>query len=863
MKTATWAQLRANIPRLLAAAVAIILSVGFIVGTLTLSDTFNQTVEKAFTATLAKSDVTVTPEETTPEQQPSDAAATKESAAAEKYLSALRSTEGVDTAGALYQSYAELRFGTKRTYAELTALPAERLRWQQLASGDWPRTADQLTVDKDTAMAQSVGVGDSVTLLKSEIDAESGALKETPVDLTIIGITKPEGSVINSGAATVGMTEAGLKEVFPDLTPISYGVAGAGSSDTDLATSVSYALDQAGLGSAQVQTRQEALAEKLDQVVGSTQILTTVVLVFGFIALLVAGIVIANTFQVLVAQRTRELALLRCIGADAGQVRRSVLTESLVLGLAASALGVLVGYGLASGVALWSRMANSGIQLGTAQLSVASISIGMVVGVVVTVGAALSPARRATRVRPLAALRPADEVDVKSKRGMVRLIIAFLMIVVGIVGLIAGALKVGITLALPAGALTFLGLLLASSLLIPLAVRAVGMLVSWTGVPGKLAALNAVRNPGRTAATAAALLVGVTLVGMMIVGSASVRTSVQNQIDERRPVDLWVQTTNPDGLTENQLSAAATEPDVRESVVLDGTPVSFGTEDSAADSTEASTDSPLIALGAPASDIQKVAHSGGLVPKPGQLLVNPITLNELGIANQTVKTGSSIAVTAGHDTIELTIKHENRVPDGVIMVAPGDLTRLDSTPTAQQVWLELDPDLSSSEIQSVQSNIMSHGDELSVYGGAAERAIYGEVLDMLLLVVLCLLAIAVVIALVGVGNTMALSVLERRRESALLRAMGLTKGQLRGMLAIEAVLVAAVAAVLGVIFGVFFAWAGAASILMETDITASLSIPWAQIGTVVAVAAIAGLLASVLPARRATKMTPVEGLAVD
>lgn len=455
--------------------------------------------------------------------------------------------------------------------------------------------------------------------------------------------------------------------------------------------------------------------------------------------------------------------------------------------------------------------------------------------------AAMMPARRATKVRPVAAMRPVDSVPASSHAGVVRLCIAAVLIAGGSALLVAGALGAGLAAGLPGGVICFVGVLLASSLLVPLAVRGVGSLIAFTGVPGRLAAANAIRNPGRTATTAAALLIGVTLVTTVMVGATSVRGSLVSEVNDKRPVDLIVSTDH--GMTAAQTASIRGADHVRDSTVVHGDRQKVG-------------DSHLTLLGLETGTLDRVVHSDKLTPGNSQVIVNPGTAEQLHVQD-----GDSVPV--GPEQRDLTVDVKSQAPDGSALVTAGTLHAMDADAPATQVWLRIDPSLSASDIQDMSSSITKDVPDANVSGGAAERAAYGQVISTMMLVVVGLLAIAVVIALVGVGNTLALSVMERRRESALLRAMGLTKGQLRGMLGLESILVAAVAALLGIGFGVFYGWAGTGAITSSSDLPTLLVIPWGQFGIVLAVAVLAGLIASILPARRATKLTPVEGMSMD
>ena len=279
-----------------------------------------------------------------------------------------------------------------------------------------------------------------------------------------------------------------------------------------------------------------------DAATGEAASLTGVLLVFGAIAVLVAGLVIANTFAVLLAQRTRELALLRCVGATRAQVGRGVLLEAFVVGLLASAVGVAAGVGLAAATTALVGRVDSPVPLGTVVVPTSAVLVGLVVGTLVTVLSALAPARAATRVAPLAALRPLVPPPVRSRAGAVRLAVGVLVLVPSAAALVVLARSAQLTPAVGAGALSFLGFLLVAQRLVPAVVALAGSSVRRIGgVPGRLAAGNALRNPRRTAATATALLIGVTLTTAVVVGASSTRATATGALEAGYPTDVVVE----------------------------------------------------------------------------------------------------------------------------------------------------------------------------------------------------------------------------------------------------------------------------------------------------------------------------------
>lgn len=312
-----------------------------------------------------------------------------------------------------------------------------------------------------------------------------------------------------------------------------------GADTPQVSEAVQTPLNDSGMN-VSVLTATEQTTEDVAMLSGGQDQLTVVLLAFAVVAVIVTALVISNTFSVLVAQRTRELALLRCIGAGRGQIRRSVLLEAAVVGTVSSALGVLLAAGV-MGVLVAIAHAIPGSEFATLAVPPSAVVTGMVVGTGMTIVAALVPARVATAVAPLAALRPMDHTGISTRRGRVRLGLGVALLVGGGLLLAVGATITNLLIALPGGALSFLGLLLCAGLFVPALVTKVGGLAKPLGVPGTLAAVNAVRNPARTTATATALIVGVTLVSMMMARAQTSRTAFDDALAQNYPVDLAVQ----------------------------------------------------------------------------------------------------------------------------------------------------------------------------------------------------------------------------------------------------------------------------------------------------------------------------------
>ncbi len=812
------AGLRAHAARLVASTVAIVIAVGFVVATLTLSETTRSTMLEAVGARYTSADVVIT--STTGE--PLDGAA---SAAA-----AVPGVAAVDLARSTsVQALVPGRTGAQYLLVDSVA-DDPALRWQQLAEGALPDRPGEV------AVSERVGaeVGDVLT---TTTYGDQG--QEETSQVTVVGVVDLRGDPtagLNGRAFVVGEQV----EAWGALGPAELRIAAAAGTDADaLAGAVRTALDRQGVD---VRTGEEQAVREAEALTGDARVLTLMLLVFGTVALLVAGLVIANTFAVLLAQRTRELALLRCVGATARQVRRSVLAEAAVTGVAASVLGVGAGIGLA---ALVSALVgtDSPVPLAGVSVPLSAVLGGLAVGTVTTLVAALAPARAATRVAPLAAMRPLDAAPLRSRGGVLRLVVGLLLVVPGVALMGLGVAIGDVLVSVPGGALSFLGVVLLAQRAVPPVVAAAGRLVRSAGVTARLAGGNATRNPRRTAATATALLIGVTLTSAMVVGAASTRATAQAGLVAQYPTDVVVTGNSEDGVPGSLLGRLQAVDGVQAAVALDAGYVT------GPDGYE------TWSLGVDPAEAAPVLRSTDDLPLPveGTAVLPWYTVESWG-----VEAGGEVTLTGDGGTRTLTVALGDTEQ---LLLTSADLAALAPDAFADTFWLRLADGADTGAVVDAVADVAGAAvPTASVTGLASERAALDEVVDVLLLIVTGLLGVAVLIALIGVGNTLALSVVERRQENGLLRALGLTRGQVRGLLAWEAALVAGVAAVLGVLLGTAYGLIGVASVLGDQG-ELVLSMPWVQVGAIVVVATAAGLLASVLPARRAARTSPVAALA--
>jgi putative ABC transport system permease protein len=836
----TLAQMRRSAGRLVAAAIAIAIGTAFLTTTLLAGGVITRTGYDAVTATFGRADLVAGGPIT------------------EATLDEVRGTPGVTAADPLFAGDVELRGGGRRLWQTLLPVPSDdRLTSLTLDSGAMPAATGEIALPRTTVERLRVDVGDTVTAEHTDPSTD----EVTPETLTVVGIVDdPNGAWSQYGGAGVALVDdlarwSGV--TFDELSADTTLIATDGSVDDVRAALREQVPDL------RVQTRDEAAAEAVSEVSGEGDVLRTVALGFAAVALLVAALVISNTFQVLVAQRVRLLALLRCVGAEKRQLRRSVLLEAAILGGAASLVGLLAGSGLAQGALTVLGRMNEGLPLPRSiDVTVAVVLVPLLVGTLVTVLASLVPARTATRVPPVAALRPVDAPTVGARAGRVRLAASLVLTLGGVAGLLvtvatsragSGDELAVLGLGLLTGAVSFVGILLGAVFWVPRVVSAVGRVLAVTGTSARLASANTLRNPRRTAATSTALLIGVTLVVMMSTGAASARTSLADDLAHQYPVDLTVEqmedatTAVPygTGLPDATVETVADLPGVDEVVPVPTALVFLG------------DDTVRLVAPDPAQAARVLRTAGALDDLTDGTMLLPET-SATSAGTVTVKTWPGSGDVQRRLQLDA-VATDLGGRDAIVTRATLDRLAPDAVPAV--LWVRLDDSADAVQVlQDVQDALPDA--RVSVVSAAAQRQGYERIISSLLAVVVGLLAVAVVIALVGVANTLSLSVIERRRESATLRAIGLTRRQLRWMLAVEGMLIAVVGAVLGAVLGLLYGWAGAATAFGQTN-DLRLAVPWADLGLVLVVAMVAGLVASVLPARAAARTSPVAALAVD
>ena len=774
-----------------------------------------------------------------------------------------------------------------------------------LSKGSWPSADDQVVLPGPTVSRLKLSLGDKVSLNlspnmlyisedlgpKGQASADQVAGRFISKPLTLSGVSSNQGNeggeFGESGGAIVltpkiidaFMATAGLGEMGNLYAQNVYLNVGGQGRDLDGSLASLRRLMPSGYSLEDRHTMEDRLVKTA--LGGSQNPVTTFLLVFGTLAMFVAATVIANTFQVMVARQRRYLALLRTIGANKSQVRASVLIRSIILGAVASLIGVGAAIGIMAILGAVKAHTNSlYFQL---KLTPAVILVPLVFGIVVTILASLNSSWAATRVSPLEALRPADLLENK-QTSRIRLFFSVVMILSGITmtvwslwqvrlnvtgdkagkasgdgpNIVAVIAVIGIILA-------FLGILLSANRWIPFMLKGIGSLVSRVGPSSTIAVANIARNHSRVAATGTALLIGVTLVATLVTGAASAKQTMADMLDEHYSVDLQI---SADGLDAKALNDIRRIDGVAQAELVPqyAAMVKSGGENGAG-MTIFALDAHKIdrllnsrvgkdlsgpdALLLPESlmDRQKDFHDGGNL---GLNILSPIQGDAHGGSTsvaQRLFVTSIYAPYQGIDASNLYGMTDSSLLNGV-------------QPQTVQIWAKVDGSPTVSTFMDKVKSALSGYSAVYVKGGLAEKQQWDRTIDSLLMIILGLLAVAVAIALIGVANTLSLSVLERRRESATLRAIGMTRKQIRRSLAVESGLIALGSSLSGMVLGLLFGWAAAYEIFSSLG-TVAFPIPWSIGLVILLVALVAAILASVLPARRVNRTPPVVALAEE
>ncbi|MFE3430233.1 ABC transporter permease [Streptomyces sp. NPDC059171] len=829
--------------RLLMTVLAVMLGVAFVSGTLVFTDTLGN----AFRNQSAKSydNVAVSIETFAGDDE-------KTPGIDEATLEKIRGLDGVASATGRVSGFAGVADpdgklignGWSNTGANFAPGKDGKDATYDFTEGTGPADGDAVALDKDTASKGEYQVGDPVRV------ATNGPVKE----YTLAGIFTTEDGAVNAGGSLVLFDTPTAQQLY--LKPgvfQSATVSAAGQvSDRQLLDEIEPLLPE----DATAQTGKALADQQAKDIESGLSGLNTMLLAFAGIALFVGVFLIANTFTMLIAQRTRELALMRAIGATRRQVKRSVLLEAAVVGTLASVIGFLLGLGLATGLRSGMSLLGGKIPAGPLVVSPTAVVSAFAVGILITVLAAWLPARRAAKIAPVAAMSSVHATaSVKSL--VVRNSIGGAITLLGSAGIVGGAATGGTSGRQLVAAGAFFALI-GVIILIPLLSRPVvalfrPLLTKVFGVSGKLASQNAVRNPRRTGATASALAIGLTLVTGISVLGVTLGQAIDKVTTDHIKADYMVSMASGSSLDESALTAlskadgvTALSPQQSAWFEVDGEGFS--------------------ASGVTPGDVEKVfsltAESGSLASlKDGRVAVASETAKKYGW-----KTGDTLPVEFGDDkkgelTVGATYKENAFLQPFVIPKELADRHSSSARPEIRDIWITSDGGASQANEQAIV-DALGDNPAMSVMDRQDIRDMFGGFINTALNIMYGLLAMALLIAVLGVVNTLAMSVFERQQEIGMLRAIGLDRGRVKRMIRLEAVVISVFGAVIGVGLGVFLGWAIGRT--LSADIPGyALVVPWDRLGIFLLLAGLVGVLASLWPARSAAKLNMLTAIKTE
>ncbi len=704
-----------------------------------------------------------------------------------------------------------------------------------LVDGRGPRGSGEIALDARTAEKGAYKVGDTVRV----------AVNGPVMELKLTGTLHTNDPRIVSGGSLAAFDTATAQHLY--LSPGQYAEidvrAKPGTDDTALLAAVRQTLPAADTIEA---STGRALADEQDRMIAEgTRSMSTVLLTFAGISLFVGIFIIANTFTMLIAQRTKELALLRAVGAGRRQITLSVLAEALLVGLTASIGGLLAGIGIASGLkALLNGPWEANLPDGPLVIAPSTVIGSLAVGVVVTVLAALLPSVRASRIAPVAAMSSVEQ-PATQKSLLVRNTVGLLFAAIGAGGLLGGAAGKSVKLVgLGAGALMIGVFVLTPLLSRPVIALFAPALRKLFGTPGKLARDNAVRNPRRTAATASALTIGVTLITALTVVGASVNKAADDSSASDLKADYAVAMDNYSMLAPEVAGRIAQLPGVTAMSVERQVPVESADGDTSwLTGVDAATFDRLvdIEVGSGSADALK---QGKLLTTTGYAQRNGLTVGST--LDITYPDGTRATLTVGG------LVESNSEISG--FVAPDSLVGPHAAPGTGLHRVLVKGDAGATpELKQALRDATGGNPLISVKGEEDVKAENNRAINAVLNVMYGLLGMSVVVAVLGVVNTMAMSVFERRREIGMLRAIGLDRRGIGRMVRLESLIIALFGGVVGVLLGIVTAWAATRTMAGSLK-NITLVVPPVQMVAFLVAAAVIGLLAAVWPAHRAARL---------
>ncbi|MEV4125910.1 FtsX-like permease family protein [Nocardia sp. NPDC049707] len=666
-----------------------------------------------------------------------------------------------------------------------------------------------------------------------------------PIDVTLTGIY--EVSSDTGGFIGVLFDDAQARQLFTDGSHVAYvDIAAAGISADELRDKIANVLVDY-----KVQNGDQVRVDLKKEVSNALNFINYFLLAFGAIALIVGTFIIYNTFSMIVAQRLRELALLRAVGASRQQVGRSVVVEALVIGLIGSAIGLAGGIGLAFGLSALLNAFDLGLPTGSLTVLPRTVIVGLFIGLLVTVVSAYAPARRAAKIPPVEAMR--EEFASTGESLRLRTGIGFALAVAGVVLVVLGAQKTGghaaLTVGIGALGLIFAVLLAAPALSRPV-VGGLGVLLRPFGPIGRMSRNNAARNPRRTAATAFALTLGLMLVTAISMLGASAKASVSVLVDKGVKADYVLAGPQMIGVPLGAGDAVRKSvPGVADVVGLRGVALKIGDEQIGGTEFDGSPDSVInydMIKGTSTLGDHDVMVSKEEADKRGWKVGDQVSVTSLGFKKIPVKVVGIYKKTPllGQLVVSPAMYEE---------VMPANFR------TNLFMFVKAKPSADLTQMRTDLENATEQFVVVQVQDREEFKGAQGKQINTLLAILYGLLALAVVIAILGIVNTLALSVVERRREIGMLRAVGMQRAQVRRTIYLESMLIAVFGAIVGMLLGLGLG-VGFLRTLRDMGID-EIAIPWNQLVLVLISSAVVGVLAALWPGIRAARTPPLAAIA--
>jgi putative ABC transport system permease protein len=829
--------IRAQPFRYFATAIAIILGVAFFVATSVMTTSFRDTLNNSIAAAFADVDAAV---------RSTDSVSTEFFEIRQRIPAStaneLLAVEGVAGAAAYLVGYGQVVTADGKALDGGSG-PPQAFAWIDnpqlspyvVADGVAPTGLDEIAIDVESLADGNFAIGDQVRVLP---------IPETQL-FTIVGVLEPKNDDGNVDAQLLAFSFPGAEAVFGTSDVDQIFVAAAdGVSEDELVASLKDSLP-AGL---EAVTGNE-LVDELGQLVGQvTGIINTALSIFAGIALFVGAFVIYNTFSITVVQRTREMALLRAIGASTGQVSRNVIVESLVIGIIASVFGSAAGIGLG-----WLLLQVLGSLGGGFDVDLSipagTMGAGVIIGTVITLVAAYLPARRGARVPPIEALRESsvESVDPSPWRTRIGVVLVAIGVVASVAAVTGGSVQL-LAVSLPA-------VVLAVALLGPVVVRPFSRLIAIPmvrngSITGELARENAARNPKRSATTSLTLVIGVALVVTATVFASSLSTSLRGQLEDQLLADHVVTVGNQiaqlgGGLDPSITPSIQALADVQTAVPFREAFVVINNDFEQVSGADTSGLADVLDLGVDEGTVTNLAVD--------EVAIRTDTANAAGLS-----LGDVVDVKFQQQTASLTVAglYERDQFVGSWLV--------DNSTLDKNLPLSLDTKVLVTSVPGAGDNVAVEITGLVAADPTAEVETTGAYvdaqagqIDQLLTLLYGLLGMSVFVALIGIVNTMALSIHERTRELGLLRAVGMTARQLRRAIRYESTIIALTGTFTGLVLGVFLGWVASKA---ADDVAPVFSLPLVSLVVIAFVGVIAGLVAGILPARRAGKLDVLEAI---